>query len=110
MRPTEAGEIARAFALVELHDARLCCARLRYAVDARDAVDTRSEHLAEAYTSLFREATGFVYSPATRLTDAGENFRAASSLRARLFAAALTEGLRSCHGRRWWATRAAGDE
>lgn len=110
MRPTEAGEIARAFALVELHDTRLCCAQLLYAVNERDVADARSEHLAEAYTSLFREATGFGYSPATRLTDAGENFRAASLLRARLFAAALTEGLRARHGRRWWATRAAGDK
>lgn len=110
VRPVEAREIARAFALVELHDARLCCARLRHAIALHNAPDARSQQIAEDYAASHREATGFGYSPATSLVDAGDDFRAASALRARLFAAALTERFRSRYGRRWWATRAAGDE
>ncbi|MDQ5836727.1 MAG: hypothetical protein M3379_08110, partial [Acidobacteriota bacterium] len=37
-------------------------------------------------------------------------FRSATTLRARLFAAGLGEHLRTRHGRRWFASRAAGDE
>jgi hypothetical protein len=110
LRATAAQEAARFVALVELHDARRACARLRYALALDEAKDARSEQLAETYVALFGGATGFRHHAATRLLDADEDFTSAIDLRARLFAAGLREHLRSRHGRRWYATRAAGDE
>ena len=83
------------------------------------SADERSEQLAESYVSGLTAATGFRHDAATRLRDVsefsqaggpGEFFRAATNLRARLFAAAFGEHLRGRHGRRWFASRAAGDE
>lgn len=123
VRATEAEEIARSFALVELHDARRECAALRHALELDEAADPRSERLAEGYASGHTAATGFRHDPAARLLQAegsareaarpyaaADLFSPATRLRARLFAAAFGEHLRARHGRRWFSSRAAGDE
>jgi hypothetical protein len=97
-------------ALVELHDTRRACASLRYALELASAKGARSEQLAETYVALHTEATGFRYEAATHLLDAGDGVAALTKLRARLFAAELAEHLRTRYGRRWYASRAAGDE
>lgn len=109
-RATEAGEAARAASFLELYEARRDCARLRHALALDAGTDARSEQLAEEYASRFTEATGFRHHAGTRLQDADEWLASATSLRARLFAAGLREHLRSRHGRRWFAARAAGGE
>jgi hypothetical protein len=110
MRATEASEAARAASLLELYEARRDCARLRHALALDAAGDARAERLAEEYASRFTEATGFRHGAASNLRDADEWFASATNLRARLFAAGLREHLRSRHGRRWFASRAAGEE
>lgn len=110
MRATEASEIARAVSLLELYEARRDCARLRHALALDAAGDARSEQLAEEYASRFTEATGFRHGAASQLQDVDEWFASATNLRARLLTAGLREHLRSQHGRRWFASRAAGGE
>jgi hypothetical protein len=110
MRATEALETARAASLVELYEARLDCARLRHALALDTAGDARSEQSTEEYAARFTEATGFRYHAASHLRDADEWFASATGLRARLLAAGLREHLRSRHGRRWFASPAAGGE
>ena len=112
MRATEAEEAARSIALIELHDARRECAALRYwlALAGATQADARSEQLGEVYVSSYAEATGFRHDAATRLLVAEDAARAATRLRARLFAASFREHLRARHGRRWHTAHAAGDE
>lgn len=110
MRAAEAGEAARAASLLELYEARRDCARLRHALAIDDAGGARSEQLAEEYASRFTEATGFRHQAASVFQDADEWFASATRLRARLFAVGLREHLRSRHGRRWFSSRAAGEE
>lgn len=108
VRAGESEDAARFAALLDLHGARRDCATLRYALDR--AGGARSEKLAAGYVSLLTGATGFRHHAATAFSDADENFASATKLRARLFAAGLSEHLRSRHGRRWYESRAAGDE
>lgn len=110
LRPSEASEVRRAFALADLYDARRACAGLRYCLALREARDVRAESLAESYASLYTEATGFRYPAASSLLDAEEAGRAGERLRASLFAVALEQYMRGRHGRRWWSSRRAGDE
>jgi hypothetical protein len=123
LKASAAAAVAQAFALVELHDVRRCCAQLLYEQTLATAADPRAENLAVAFAATLTEATGFAYDPALHLWASTKHLsttRAAScsqmilppapALRARLFAAALGEHLRTRHGLRWWATRAAGDE
>jgi len=123
VRATEAEEVASFFALLELHDARRECAALGHALALDAAADSRSEQLAEGYVGALTAATGFRYDAATRLLDAqgfsappahapaaSAPFLPATMLRARLLAAGFVEHLRARHGRRWFASRAAGDE
>jgi len=122
VRASESGEIARSFALVELHRLRLVCARLQQQRALEQASDARSEHLAEAYATAIEEATNFRAHPSLFLRDLvpdGSHDRLGKSaahlapavyLRARLFAAALGEYFRTRHGRRWWSTNKAADE
>src|SRR5437763_15310822 len=86
MRETEAREVARFSALLNLYETRRDCARLRYALALDGAKDARSERLAEECASLFGEATGFCHQAGAGLLDADEWFRSATGLRARLFA------------------------
>lgn len=111
LKVTDAIASARDFALLELHDVRRCCAQLQHQAQLAAAPDTRAENLAAEYAAQQTEATGFSYDPALHLRDASDSMNTtAATLRARLFAAALGEYLRTRHGRRWWATRAAADE
>src|SRR5947209_4359912 len=122
LKASAAEMTAQAFALVELHDMRRCCARLLHEQVLATGSDVRAENLADEYAATLTDATGFVYDPALHLWDStkhlsitnalGAQWQLApvSALRARLCAAALGEHLRTRHGLRWWTTRAAGDE
>jgi hypothetical protein len=110
MRESEAAEVARTAALLDLSAARRECAALSYALALEGAADPRSDQLAEQYVSLHTDATGFRHEQAARLLDADEWFESATRLRARLFAASAREQLRGRHGRRWFESRRAGEE
>jgi hypothetical protein len=111
VRASDAGEIAGACALTELHDARRAAARVIDQFELFTANDPRAESLGESFAARRHEATGFRAAPALRLFEtAGAGARAAEEVRARLFAASLTEYLRTRYGRRWWRLSAAGDE
>jgi hypothetical protein len=106
-----AREIASACALVELHDARRACALALDQTELQRAGAARSEAAAAAYAERLAEATGFRQPAAGRLVAGlGDGASAADEVRALLFAASLGEYLRTRHGTRWWAARAAGDE
>ncbi|MFL6229109.1 MAG: hypothetical protein ACJ741_10050 [Pyrinomonadaceae bacterium] len=109
LRASDAEEIARECALVELHDARRSTARVIDQFELFAAPDPRAESLASGFASRRQEATGFRTAPALHLPETARR-RAAEELRGRLFAASLLEYLRTRHGRRWWARPAAGDE
>ncbi|HEX8129588.1 MAG TPA: hypothetical protein VF527_10850 [Pyrinomonadaceae bacterium] len=122
VRPSEAGEIARSFAFVELHRMRRASVHVQQQRVLEQASETRSEHLAEAYATALEEATGFRAHPSLFLRDlvpGGSHDRRgehaarlppAVYLRARLFAAALGEYFRTRYGHRWWSNSKAADE
>jgi hypothetical protein len=121
VRPSEANEIARSYAFVELHRTRLACVRLRQQRALEQSPDARSEHLAASYATALEEASNFRAHPSLFLRDLvsdglhdrrGERERLTPAvyLRARLFAAALGEYFRTRHGHRWWSTNKAADE
>ncbi|MDT7541184.1 MAG: hypothetical protein QOE33_1088 [Acidobacteriota bacterium] len=112
VRASEAEEIARHCALVELHDTRRSCALARDEFELLTVDDPRSESLAEVCAGRRREATGFRQSSGLCLFDLlrGDGASAGEHLRARLFAASMLEHLRGRHGSRWWSSRAAGGE
>ena len=110
VREKEARRIARTLALTEARNVRRCAALLRVELDLETAANIASEQQANLYATQLQEATGFRHAPAMYLLDASDGFSAAVCLRARLFAARLSEHLRTRHGRRWWATRGARDE
>jgi len=121
VRPSEASEIARLNALVELHRTRLACVRLRQQRVLEQASDARSEHLAGAYATALEESSNFRAHPSLFLRDLvpgglhdthGESARLAPAvyLRARLFAVALSEYFRTRYGHRWWSSNKAADE
>lgn len=105
-----ANDTARAFALLELHDARLAGARVQAETALPNDSNSVSQKDAEDYARLMTEATGFRHNAATYLIDWDARLQSFDELRARLFAAHLCEHLRTQHGRRWWTTRAARDE
>jgi hypothetical protein len=121
VRPSEANEIARSFAFVELQRTRRACVRLRQQRALEQSPDARSEHLAASYATALEEATNFRAHPSLFLQDlVSEGLQdrgierarlpPAVYLRARLFAAALGEYFRTRHGHRWWSTNKAADE
>ncbi|MDQ3754684.1 MAG: hypothetical protein M3371_08135 [Acidobacteriota bacterium] len=111
VKPAEARAIARAIALVELYEARRNCAVLTYEDELARSTDPHSEQLAATYETSLTEATGFHHPAAVRWFGVGEqSITAADEFRARLFAAALREYLRTRYGHRWWDSRKAGDE
>lgn len=107
---TEAHSIVHDLALLTTHTIRRYCAKLRYEISLHDSSQVRSERLAQTYATLLTEATGFTRSPALYLSDVDDGFYAGAYLRAWAFEAGLREYLRTRYGRRWWASRKAGDE
>lgn len=117
-RPSDAEEIARTCALVELRDVRRACARVRDELELLASDEPRAESLAESCAARRRDATGFQHPTALLLFELTEESAfetvcgctsAAETLRGRLFAASLGEYLRTRYGSRWWSRRAAGD-
>jgi hypothetical protein len=103
-------KILSSIALLTLHQIRRYCGRLRYELMLHDSANVRSEHLAQTYAQLQTEATAFRRSPELYLWDVDDGFYAAAYLRAWVFEIGLREHLRTRYGRRWWASRHAGDE
>ena len=103
-------DIQKSLSLLALHNVRRYCGRLRYELMLHEAHNIRSEHLAHTYAQLQTEATGFRRSPQLYLWDIDDGFYAAAYLRAWAFEVGLREHLRTRYGRRWWASRRAGDE
>lgn len=106
----QTSDAVSALALRTLCTVRRFCAKLKYEIALHDAAQVRSEHLAATYSTLQAEATGFRRSPAVFLIDVDDEFYVAAYLRAWAFEAGLREHLRTRYGRRWWASRKAGDE
>jgi hypothetical protein len=100
-------DTARYFALLELHDARLCAARARAFIAA---TANASETKVEDWVRLVTEATGFRYEIGIYWLDEKMHAESIDELRARFFAAHLGEHLRTQHGRKWWASRGSRDE
>lgn len=103
-------DIKASLSLMSLHNVRRYCAKLRYEIALHDSSTVRSTQLADAYARLQTEATHFRRAPSLYLWDVDDGFYAAAYLRAWAFEVGLREHLRTRHGRRWWATRRAGDE
>ena len=108
--PEQAREIVRDLTLLTCGNVRRRCASLRYELELHGSHEIRSERLAASYSDLLSEATRFRRSPALYLTDVDDGFYSAAYLRAWGFEVALREHLRTRWGRRWWASRKAGDE
>jgi hypothetical protein len=108
--PSQAREIRRALALLTAHTVRRACAKVNYEIALYDSREVRSESLAALYATAQTEATGFRRDPALHLWDVDDGFYAAAYLRAWGFEAGLREHLRTRWGRRWWASRKAGDD
>jgi oligoendopeptidase F len=106
----QTSDAVRTLALRTTCTVRRFCAKLKYEITLHDSQQVRSEHLAATYTALQTEATGFRRDPALYLTDVDDEFYVAAYLRAWAFEAGLREHLRTRYGRRWWASRRAGDE
>ncbi len=110
MSEEQARKVVRDLAVLTMHTIRRFCAKLSYDIALHDSSQVRTEHLAATYATLQTEATGFKRSPALYLSDVDDGFYAGAYLRAWVFEAGLREHLRTRYGRRWWATRRAGDE
>jgi hypothetical protein len=106
----QTSDVVRTLSLRTACTVRRFCAKLKYEIALHDSQQVRSEHLAATYTTLQTEATGFRRSPSLYLTDVDDEFYVAAYLRAWAFEAGLREHLRTRYGRRWWASRRAGDE
>jgi hypothetical protein len=108
--PAQAREVVRDLSLQTCANVRRRCASLAYEIELHGGAGVRREQLAQNYSDKLTEATGFRRSPALYLTDVDDGFYSAAYLRAWAFEVSLREHLRVRHGRRWWASRAAGDE
>ena len=108
--PAQAREIVRDLALQTCVNIRRRCASLAYEIELHGSTRLRREGLAQNYSDRLTEATRFRRSPALYLADVDDGFYSAAYLRAWAFEISLREHLRVRHGRRWWASRAAGDE
>ncbi|HUQ33436.1 MAG TPA: hypothetical protein VM095_15045 [Pyrinomonadaceae bacterium] len=109
--PDQAREIVRELALLTCGNVRRRCASLSYEIELHGAGSSlRSERLAASYSDSLSQATGFRRSPALYLIDVDDGFYSAAYLRAWAFEVSLREYLRTRWGRRWWASRKAGDE
>jgi hypothetical protein len=108
--PEQARAVVRDLALLTCSNVRRRCASLNYELELHGSTGVRSERLAASYSDSLSEATRFRRSPALYLVDVDDGFYSAAYLRAWAFEVALREHLRTRWGRRWWASRKAGDE
>jgi hypothetical protein len=109
--PDQAREIVRELALLTCGSVRRRCASLSYEIELHGPDSgLRSERLAMSYSDALSQATGFRRSPALYLIDVDDGFYSAAYLRAWAFEVSLREHMRMRWGRRWWASRKAGDE
>jgi hypothetical protein len=109
--PDQAREIVRELALLTCANVRRRCASLSYEIELHGPGNgLRSERLAMSYSDALSQATGFRRSPDLHLIDVDDGFYSAAYLRAWAFEVSLREHLRTRWGRRWWASRRAGDE
>jgi hypothetical protein len=108
--PAQARDIRRDLALLTTHTVRRACAKLNYEIALYDSREVRSESLAALYATMQTEATGFRRDGALHLWDVDDGFYAAAYLRSWAFEAGLREHLRTRWGRRWWASRKAGND
>lgn len=106
----QAREIVRNLALLTCGNIRRRCASLSYEIELHDHSQLRSEHLAASYRDAISQATRFGRNPALYLADVDDGFYSAAYLRAWAFEVTLREHLLTRYGRRWWASRKAGDE
>jgi len=106
----EAREIVRRLALLSWCSIRRRCASLEYEIELHEDGPIQAEELAVAHSDAVSRATRFKRSPALFLTEVDDGFYSAAYLRAWGFEVALREHLRTRYGRRWWASRKAGDE
>jgi hypothetical protein len=109
--PEQAREIVRELALLTCGNVRRRSASLNYEIELhRGKTNLRAERLSESYSDTLSQATRFRRSPALYLADVDDGFYSAAYLRAWAFEVSLREHLRTRYGRRWWASRKAGDE
>lgn len=108
--PTQAREIVRSLALLTCCNIRRRCASHNYEIELHGHFQLRSEQLAANHSDAISQATRFRRSPALYLADVDDGFYSAAYLRAWAFEVTLREHLRTRYGRRWWASRKAGDE
>ena len=107
LHPSQASEVARFFALVELHDLRSCAAQLQI---EWTEMQNGSATEADERSQIMSEASGFHIPRGAYLWIDEEPHTGTVRLRARLFAAQMREHLRTRHGSRWWASSSARDE
>ena len=110
MSPQQARECARDFALFTCGDVRRRCALLSYEMALHDHAQVRLEQLAAKYQSAVSEASGFRREAAMYLVEVDDGFYTADYLRGWAFEASFRDYMRMRYGRRWWASRRAGDE
>jgi hypothetical protein len=110
MSPSQAREIVRDLALLTCCNVRRRCASLRYELELHAHSNLRSEQLATTYSDSISQATYFRRSAALYLSDVDDGFYSVAYLRAWAFEVSLREYMLTRYGRRWWASRKAGDE
>jgi hypothetical protein len=108
--PETAAGLVRDEAWLVLAEARRDCALLLWEIEGEASGAWRDEALAEKYADAMTEATGFRHDAAFALAEICAPFAPVARLRGLLLAAVLGDYLRVRHGRRWWASRRAGDE
>lgn len=106
----QARECARDFALFTCSDVRRRCGLLSYEMALHDSAQVRSGQLAAKYQSAVSEASRFRREAAMYLVEVDDGFYTADYLRAWAFEASFRDYLRTRYGRRWWASRRAGDD
>ena len=108
--PSQAREMVHRLTILTCCNVRQRCASLSYEIELHNGSPLPSERLAESYADSISQATHFRRSPSLYLSDVDDGFYSAAYLRAWCFEVALREHLRTRYGRRWWASRKAGDE
>lgn len=102
--------LAPEIAARELYSIRRLCALLDAEINLKaDANGLRQQNFVEHMATSLSEATFFQHDQSAARLEIGRG-NAANDLRARLFAVAWQERLRTRYGSRWWASARARDE